>query len=122
MEFRRRGRAGEMRVELACGTGSVGGAELSVPVPGLGVLWWLEVEPEHRRRGYGRQLLRAARQVLVEAEATETILFVDHDDPVERDRRPALELYLSEGFTVVDHLWSYHRGELPPEERSGRGA
>ena len=41
----------------------------------------------------------------------DVVLFVDHDDPKARDRRPALELYLAEGFTVVDHLWSYRRGE-----------
>ncbi len=99
----------------------MGGAELSLPAPGLGVIWWLEIEPEHRRRGLGRQLLRAARSVLAEAGASTTsILFVDHDDPKARDRRPALELYLAEGFTVVDHLWSYRRGEGEAEPGGSR--
>jgi hypothetical protein len=49
------------------------------------------------------------------------ILFVDRDDPVGRDRRPALALYESEGFAVVDHLWSYRRGDVSSEERPGRG-
>ena len=64
--FRRRGPGSEVRVELEVGGSPVGGAELSLPAPGLGVIWWLEIEPEHRRQGLGRQLLRAARSVLAE--------------------------------------------------------
>ena len=109
--FRRRGHGTELRVELEIDGSAVGGAELSLPAPGLGVIWWLEIEPEYRRRGLGRQLLRAARSVLAEEGVADVVLFVDHDDPRARDRRPALELYLAEGFTVVDHLWSYRRGE-----------
>ena len=100
--------------------GPAGGAELSLPAPGIGVIWWLEIEPEHRRRGLGRQLLRAARSVLAEEGVAEVVLFVDHDDPTARDRRPALELYLAEGFTVVDHLWSYRRGEGEAEPGGSR--
>jgi ribosomal protein S18 acetylase RimI-like enzyme len=120
-QYRTRGLGGELRVELTAGNEVVGGAEVSLPAPGFGVLWWLEIEPEHRRRGRGRELLRAARAVLAEAGAQEMILFVDRDDPVARDRRPALALYESEGFATVDHLWSYRRGEVPPDERPGRG-
>jgi len=109
--FRRRGLGSEIRVELDVDGCAVGGAELSVPAPGSGVIWWLEIEPEHRRRGLGRQLLRAARSVLAEEGVGDVVLFVDHDDPRARDRRPALELYQAEGFTVVDHLWSYRRGQ-----------
>ncbi len=101
----------------------MGGAELSLPAPGLGVIWWLEIEPEHRRRGLGRQLLRAARTgAWPRRRWTEVVLFVDHDDPKARDRRPALELYLAEGFTVVDHLWSYRRGEGEAEPGGDAGA
>jgi len=120
--FRRRGLGSEVRVELEVDGCAVGGAELSLPAPGIGVIWWLEIEPEHRRRGLGRQLLRAARSVLSEEGVAEVILFVDHDDPQARDRRPALELYLAEGFTVVDHLWSYRRGEGQEEPGGGRPA
>ncbi len=116
--FRRRGR-GDIRVELAPGGVAVGAAELSLPAPGLGVIWWLEIDPDQRRSGHGRQLLRAARQVLAEGGATETILFVDKDSPGTPDRGPALALYLSEGFTVVDRLWSYRRGGPPPDEDEG---
>jgi ribosomal protein S18 acetylase RimI-like enzyme len=113
--FRRRG-VSDIRVELAPGGTAVGNAELGLPVPGLGVIWWLEIDPDQRRQGHGRQLLRAARQVLADAGATETILFVDRDSPGAPDRRPALALYLSEGFVIVDRLWSYRRGEAPPDE------
>lgn len=118
--FRRRGHGTELRVELELDGQPVGGAELSLPAPGVGVIWWLEIEPEYRRRGLGRQLLRAARSVLADEEVADVVLFVDHDDPKARDRRPALELYLSEGFTVVDHLWSYRRGEGEAEPGGGR--
>jgi hypothetical protein len=59
--------------------------------------------------------------VLAEEGAAEVVLFVDHDDPAGRDRRPALELYLAEGFTIVDHLWSYQRGEGEAEPGASRG-
>jgi ribosomal protein S18 acetylase RimI-like enzyme len=89
---------------------TVGSAEVAVAAPGLGVVWWLEIEPRHQRQGYGRQLLRTARQALGQWGATETVLVVDHDDPSDRDRRPAVALYLSEGYEIVDHLWQYRRG------------
>ena len=119
--FRRRGHGTELRVELEVDGKAAGGAELSLAAPGVGVIWWLEIEPEYRRRGLGRQLLRAARSVLAEEQVGDVVLFVDHDDPKARDRRPALELYLAEGFTVVDHLWSYRRGEGEAEPGGGRG-
>jgi GNAT superfamily N-acetyltransferase len=119
--YRRRGHGSELRVELDVDGRPAGGAELSLPAPGIGLIWWLEIEPEYRRRGLGRQLLRAARTVLADEGAAEVVLFVDHDDPKARDRRPALELYLAEGFTVVDHLWSYRRGEGEAEPGGSRG-
>lgn len=119
--FRRRGQGTDLRVELEIGGQPVGGAEVSLPAPGVGVIWWLEIEPEYRRRGLGRQLLRATRSVLAEEQVTDVVLFVDHGDPSARDRRPALELYLAEGFTVVDHLWSYRRGGGEAEPGGGRG-
>jgi ribosomal protein S18 acetylase RimI-like enzyme len=119
LPFRRRGHGSEVRVELGGDGGPVAGAELGLPAPGIGVIWWLEVEPEHRRRGLGRQLLRAARSVLTEEGVEDVVLLVDHDDPEARDRRPAIELYLAEGFTVVDHLWSYRRGAGEAEAGGG---
>ncbi len=110
-EFRQRGQGPDLMIELLSEGEVVGSAELGQPVPGLGLLWWLEVDPAHQRKGHGRQLLRVARHALCEAGALETILFVDHDARKRRDWRPALALYLSEGFEVVDRLWCYHRGE-----------
>jgi hypothetical protein len=43
--------------------------------------------------------------------ATQCILFVDHGYD---QRDPAIALYRSEGFVVVDHLWSYWRGRSHP--------
>lgn len=119
--FRRRGHGSELRVELDVDGSPAGSAELSLPAPGIGVIWWLEIEPGYRRQGLGRQLLRAARSVLADEGVADVVLFVDHDDPKARDRRPALELYLAEGFTVVDHLWSYRRGEGEAEPGGGHG-
>jgi ribosomal protein S18 acetylase RimI-like enzyme len=113
--FRCRGQGGDFHVEIGPEGSPLGAADTSLPAPGLGTVWWLEVDPAHRRQGTGRQLLRAARSLLARAGAVETILLVDHDNPLERDRRPALALYRSEGFEVVDHLWSYRRGEGPPD-------
>jgi GNAT superfamily N-acetyltransferase len=118
--YRRRGHGAELRVELDVDGRPAGGAELSLPGAGVGVIWWLEIEPEYRRRGLGRQLLRAARSVLAEEGAADVVLLVDHDDPTARDRRPALELYLAEGFAVIDHLWSYQRGEGEAEPGGSR--
>lgn len=121
LAYHRRGHGAELRVELDLDGRPAGGAELSLPAPGIGVIWWLEIEAPYRRRGLGRQLLRAARSVLAEEGAAMVVLLVDHDDPSARDRRPALELYDAEGFTVVDHLWSYRRGEGEAEPGGSRG-
>lgn len=110
-ECRRRGQGADLRLELTGDGKPVGSAELGLPAPGIGLIWWLEVEGTQRRRGHGRQLVRAARHTLSEAGATETILFVDRDGRQGHDWRPALELYLSEGFEIVDRLWSYRRGQ-----------
>ena len=62
-----------------------------------------------RGRGLGRRLLAQALATLAEHGARSAMLFVDHDDPANRDRRPAIALYESMGFQVVDHLFSYER-------------
>jgi len=86
----------------------IGEAEVSLVSASSGILWWLSIPEEHRGQGFGRQMLRAARSVLESQGAEEVTLFVDDDDPRARDRRPALQLYASEGFKVVDRLASYH--------------
>lgn len=117
--YRRRGHGPDVRIELVAGGTVVGSAELGLPAPGLGVVWWLEVDPAHQRQGHGRQLVRAARHELRDAGAGETILFVDRDRG-EPGWRPALGLYLSEGYEIVDRLWCYRRGEVPEAVRQKR--
>lgn len=105
------GPPGDCRIEVSGSGGALGGAEIGLTGPGTGVIWWLEVEPPHRRAGYGRALLRGARRALAEAGASSTVLLVDLDAGAEPDRRGALHLYESEGFEVADELWSYERGQ-----------
>lgn len=85
----------------------IGEAKAELGQDGVGIVWWLEVKPQHRGRSYGRALLLQAMKLLGAAGADRVILFVDHDDPSSRDRRPAIKLYESVGFRTVDHLWSY---------------
>lgn len=84
-------------------------AEIGLGRDALGVLWWIEVQESQRGRGIGKHLLLQARKMLGDAGVKEIILYVDHDDPRQRDRTAALHLYRSQGFCVVDHLWSYHK-------------
>ena len=85
----------------------IGNATAQLAHDGVGIVWWLEVKPPFRGRSYGRALLLQAMKLLGSAGADRLILYVDHDDPLSRDRRPAIRLYESVGFRAVDHLWSY---------------
>lgn len=89
------------------GKKTVAEAKVELGPDGIGFLWWIEVDPKARGKGYGRALLGQARKVLGDAGADRVVLFVDHDNPEERDRRPAIKMYEEEGFEVVDHLYSY---------------
>jgi ribosomal protein S18 acetylase RimI-like enzyme len=80
----------------------------------LGVLHWLWVREDRRGRGLGTRLFLQANKLLSDAGVRTVALFVDHDDPAERDRTPAIRLYQRYGFVVVDHLWSYWKGGPPP--------
>ena len=76
---------------------------------GIGVVWWLHVDPEHRRKGLGSSLFDAAIVAMTDARVRAVVLYVDDDDPVNRDRSAAIRLYRSRGFEDVDRLWSYER-------------
>jgi ribosomal protein S18 acetylase RimI-like enzyme len=89
-------------------------ATVSLGKDRLGVLHWLWVREDRRGQGLGTRLFLQARKVLGDAGAQTVLLFVDHDDPGERDRIPAIRLYQRHGFEVIDHLWSYWRGTPPP--------
>jgi ribosomal protein S18 acetylase RimI-like enzyme len=83
-------------------------ATVGLPVQGVGVLWWIGVEPEVRGTGLGRALLGSALEVAYALGAQEVILYVDDDEPGgDRDRAAANRLYDSVGFVEVDRLWSY---------------
>ena len=90
----------------------LGEAQVSIPAPGLGVLWWISIDPAHRGQHLGRQLLGAALDTLHRQGAHEVILFVDDDAPPhdpERGRGAANALYDKAGFVEVDRLCSYRR-------------
>jgi ribosomal protein S18 acetylase RimI-like enzyme len=90
----------------------LGEAQVSIASPGLGVLWWITIEPQHRRSHLGRPLLGSALDVLHQQGAREVILFVDDDAPPEdpeRGRGAANALYDRAGFVEVDRLCSYRR-------------
>lgn len=100
------------RVELSDDGVPSGQAEVSIPVPELGVVWWIDVAPRHRRRGLGRTLLGSALDTLHRHGAREVILFVDDDAPPDdpdRGRGAANTLYDRAGFIEVDRLCSYRR-------------
>jgi len=85
-------------------------ATIGTPVAGIGVLWWISVEPAHQGAGLGAGLLGTALDMLAGLGAAEVILYVDDDDPdphSERSRAAANRLYDRAGFTQVDRLHSY---------------
>ena len=82
-------------------------AEVALGREGCSVIWWIDVEPAQRGRGIGRSLLRQAMRFLALRGARTCAAFVDHDDPIERDRRPAIRLLESLGFEEFDHLWAF---------------
>jgi ribosomal protein S18 acetylase RimI-like enzyme len=102
---------GKQHLRLHNGDRLVGEATIGVPmVGGIGVLWWLHVDPAARGCGLGAALLGSALDRLARLGAREVILYVDDDDPGgERDRSAANRLYERCGFTEVDRLHSYRR-------------
>jgi ribosomal protein S18 acetylase RimI-like enzyme len=79
----------------------------------VGHLRWLWVREDRRSQGIGTRIFLQACAQLYAAGARSMVLYVDHDDPAERDRRAAIRLYQRYGFTVITHLWSYWRGTPP---------
>lgn len=88
----------------------LGEATIGLPVQGIGVLWWISIEPVARGRGVGKALLGSALDLLTGLGAEQVILYVDDDEPGgERDRTAANRLYEQAGFVEVDRLLSYKR-------------
>lgn len=71
---------------------------------GIGEVQWIAVAAGCRGRGLGRRLLAQGLRLLGDAGARTVFLAVDADSAT---REPALRLYRSAGFRLVDHLWSY---------------
>jgi ribosomal protein S18 acetylase RimI-like enzyme len=87
---------------------AVAEATIGLPVQGIGVLWWITVEPAARGRGLGKAVLGSALAELARLGTVEVILYVDDDEPGgERDRTAANRLYEQVGFVEVDRLVSY---------------
>ncbi|SCL26954.1 Acetyltransferase (GNAT) family protein [Micromonospora inyonensis] len=85
-------------------------ATIGDPVDGVGVLWWIGVEPVARGDGLGLRMLGAALAELAASGAQQVILYVDDDAPdddPERSRAAANAMYERAGFAEVDRLWSY---------------
>jgi ribosomal protein S18 acetylase RimI-like enzyme len=77
----------------------------------IGLLSWIEVNSHFRNQGYARRLIKQIKLLAVSSQVKQIILYVDHDQPEnkDRDRRPAIKLYLSEGWEEIDHLYSYFK-------------
>ncbi|MEV7427730.1 GNAT family N-acetyltransferase [Streptomyces sp. NPDC091212] len=87
-------------------------ATIGRPVAGIGVLWWISVDPTARGRGLGPALLGSGLDLLQGLGAREVILFVDDDAPAddpERSRAAANRMYDRAGLTEVDRLFSFSR-------------
>ncbi|WP_328990142.1 GNAT family N-acetyltransferase [Kribbella sp. NBC_01245] len=87
-------------------------AVIGTPFAGVGVLWWISVEPVARGQRIGLALLGSAVDLLAELGAEEVILFVDDDaapGDSERDRTAANRMYDRAGFEEVDRLLSFTR-------------
>jgi ribosomal protein S18 acetylase RimI-like enzyme len=98
------------KLQVHDGTKLIAEATIGLPVHGIGVLWWISVEPAARGRGLGRRLLSSALDLLAGLGAKEVILYVDDDEPGgDRDRAAANRLYDQAGFAEVDRLYSYRR-------------
>lgn len=99
------------RLEVRDGDELLAEALVGLPYAGIGVLWWISVEPPARQRGLGLALLGSALDLLAGLGAREAILYVDDDAPAgdARDRTAANRLYDRAGFTEVDRLHSFSR-------------
>ncbi|MFJ8018577.1 GNAT family N-acetyltransferase [Streptomyces sp. NPDC096339] len=99
------------RLQVRMGERPVAEAVIGLPQERTGVLWWIAVMPDTRRRGLGSALLGSALDVLRSHGATAVFLYVEADSPIggDSDRTAATAMYRSAGFIEVDRLYSYNR-------------
>lgn len=88
----------------------VASALLGAPTAGIGVLWWLQVEPAVRGRGVGRVFLQQCLEEFTACGATRVIALIDQRPPgSDRPDPAAAPLLRRAGFREVDTLYTYHR-------------
>jgi ribosomal protein S18 acetylase RimI-like enzyme len=84
----------------------VGEAIVGLPVQGVGVLWWIGLEPQARELELDKALLGSALEFLAGVGAGEVILFVPSADAADPT---VLGLYRHAGFTEIDQLYGFRR-------------
>jgi GNAT superfamily N-acetyltransferase len=84
----------------------VGEAMVGMPVQGVGVLWWIGLEPAARELDLDKALLGSALEFLWRVGAGEVILLVASAD---LDDSHLMALYELAGFEEVDQLHGYRR-------------
>ncbi|KIQ64652.1 hypothetical protein TR51_10525 [Kitasatospora griseola] len=90
----------------------VGEAVVGEPVDGIGVLWWIAIDPEHRARGLGANLAEQCCSVLAANGAHEVIAYLDEDAPAsgrQCDTVAASHLLGARGFREMGRLSSFSR-------------
>ncbi|WP_404867406.1 GNAT family N-acetyltransferase [Kitasatospora griseola] len=90
----------------------VGEAVVGEPVDGIGVLWWIAIDPQHRGRGLGANLAEQCCSVLAANGAHEVIAYLDEDATPggqQCDTTAASHLLGARGFREIGRLASYSR-------------
>ncbi|MEU9045723.1 MULTISPECIES: GNAT family N-acetyltransferase [unclassified Kitasatospora] len=90
----------------------VGEAVVGVPVDGIGVLWWIAIDPQHRGRGLGANLTEQCCTVLAAHGAHEVITYLDEDAPPngrQGDTAAAGHLLEARGFQEIGRISSFSR-------------
>jgi ribosomal protein S18 acetylase RimI-like enzyme len=87
----------------------VGEAVVGMPVQGIGVLWWIGMEPTARELELNKALLGSALEFLSRHGAEEVIFFIS-DEP-DAEHLAAVTLYEQAGFVEIDRLYAYRRDQ-----------
>lgn len=79
---------------------------------GTASIYWVDVIPDARGRGLGRELVSSAVSLLRSRGAKDVSLIIDDDAAAgdARDRRAARGIYERVGFQEIDRLWTFHTG------------
>ena len=99
--------AHKWKLNLYLDTRNIGEARIGIGSEGKGVLRWIAIEHTLRGKGHGKTLLDASLSLLITLGAKSAILYVDRDNFENRNKGPAIRMYLGAGFKEVDKLISY---------------